>query len=129
MREFRRLLLSIANQLTQTECNELVYIYDLPEQFYDKRALTVLKCLKAVGLLTCSQPEKLIEILMNINRVDLSMRAMEFISKHRKNIYQSDSASMRLVRLGPLEMECFLSNYCVTQCMPWQDHQTGQLLQ
>ncbi len=83
-REFRRFLVSIAQQLSAQESHQLAYIHELPEQFHDQRALTVLQRLEVAGLFSCAKPERLVELLKDINRIDLSKKAKEFVSKRGK---------------------------------------------
>ncbi len=84
VREFRRLLVSIAHQLSAEDSHELAFVDELPVQFHDQQALTVLQRLEAEGLFSCSKPERLVEMLKDIKRVDLSKKVKEFVSKKSK---------------------------------------------
>ena len=93
-REFRRLVLHLADHLTDTETNKLVYIYDLPTAYKDKQPLIVLELMHNWNLFSASKPGSLAKIMKEIKRVDLAKTVEKHAKKTRKSGTKSRSASL-----------------------------------
>ena len=84
VRELRRVMFTVAQQLTQQESDTLVWMQDVPVQFRGKPPLTVLAQMEAQGLFSASKPERFADILRDINRLDLAKQVTK-ITKRKKN--------------------------------------------
>ena len=99
MRDFRRHVVDISGHLQPEEANQLGYIHLLPKPQYEgKSALAVLVSLEMQGYFSDKTPEKLVEILKKINRVDLVKMSQSYIKKtarYKNTKKQSDRAADR----------------------------------
>ena len=84
VRELRRVMFIVAQQLTQQESDTLVWMQDVPVQFKGKPPLTVLAQMESQGLFSASKPERFADILKDINRLDLAKQVTK-ITKRKKN--------------------------------------------
>ena len=82
--EFHRLLYKIAQKLSDEEIDSLVFIEDLPVAFKGKVPFTVLEQMVLQGKISESKPEKLVEVLKGINRMDLTKEAKDHFSRTTK---------------------------------------------
>jgi len=90
VREFRRVMFTVAQQLTQQESDTLVWMYGIPVEFKGKPPLTVLAQMESQGLFSASKPERFGEILKDINRMDL-MKQVTKNTKRKKNRVDAQS--------------------------------------
>ena len=95
-RDFRRHVVDISGHLQPEELNQLGYIHLLAKPQYEgKSALAVLVSLEMQGYFSDKNPEKLVEILRKINRVDLVKMTQSYIKKtsRRKNTKKHSDGS------------------------------------
>ena len=104
--EFRRLVLYLADHLTDTETNKLVYIYDLPREYKDKQPLIVLELMHNWDLFSASKPDSLAKIMKDIKRVDLA----KAVEKHAKKTRKAGAKSRAAAGLKPEADPSFLSS-------------------
>ena len=90
--EFRRLLYKIAQKLSQEEIDSLVFIQDLPVAYKGKGPFTVLEQMVLQDTISESKPEKLVEVLKGINRMDLAKEAKDFFRTAKRSKKGSRSA-------------------------------------
>ena len=84
VKELRRVMFTVAQQLTQQESDTLVWMQGVPVQFRGKPPLTVLAQMESQGLFSASKPERFADILRDINRLDLAKQVTK-ITKRKKN--------------------------------------------
>ena len=84
VRELRRVMFTVAQQLTQQESDTLVWMQGVPVEFSGKPPLTVLAQMESQGLFSASKPERFADILRDINRLDLAKQVTK-ITKRKKN--------------------------------------------
>ena len=90
VREFRRVMFTVAQQLTQQESDTLVWMHGIPVEFKGKPPLTVLAQMESQGLFSASKPERFAEVLKDINRMDL-MKQVTKNTKRKKNRVDAQS--------------------------------------
>ena len=81
--EFRIFVLRLAERLSDTETNKLVYICKLPPQYKDKQPLVVLEYMHNMGIFSATKLDNFARLLKEIKRDDLS-RTVEKYSKTKK---------------------------------------------
>eukprot|EP00731_Ephydatia_muelleri_P017209 Em0010g307a len=59
----RKLVIDVAKKLNKSDCEELVFLYQLPEKYSGVTALQVLEGLLERGIVTLTQPETLKEVV------------------------------------------------------------------
>ena len=90
VREFRRVMFNVAQQLTQQESDTLVWMHSVPVQFVGKPPLTVLAQMESQGHFSASKPDRFTEVLKDINRMDL-VKQVTKSTKRKKNRVDSQS--------------------------------------
>jgi hypothetical protein len=100
-REFRVFILSLAESLTDTETNKLVYISELPKEYKDKQPLIVLESMHNRGLFSASKTNNLAKFLKDIKRVDLSRTVDKYAKKTKKAGAKSRATSLEPPEADP----------------------------
>ena len=77
-KEFRYMLLHIAEWLKPEECKGIVYVENLPLSYNAKTALEVLARLEANGEYSPLNPDGLLKLLTRLNRSDLARKVKEY---------------------------------------------------
>ena len=77
-KEFRYMLLHIAEWLKPEECKGIVYVENLPPSYNTKTALEVLARLEANGEYSPLNPDGLLKLLTRLNRSDLARHVKEY---------------------------------------------------
>jgi len=83
---FRRLVYKFSLKLSKEECRALVYIrlYDCKERYRDADTLEVLSRLETDCVFSPSNPEGLIDVAKDINRMDLKDMVKDFVKRKRE---------------------------------------------
>ncbi|CAI8035435.1 hypothetical protein GBAR_LOCUS19886 [Geodia barretti] len=81
--EFRIFVLRLAERLSDTETNKLVYICKLPPQYKDKQPMVVLEYMHNMGVFSATKLDNFARLLKEIKRDDLS-KTVEKYSKTKK---------------------------------------------
>ena len=85
--KYRQLVIGVAKKLNSSNCQELVYLYQLPEEKYSgATALCVLNGLEELGIHSPTHPQLLLEVVRGVNRNDLTKE----IDKHIKDWAKQD---------------------------------------
>ena len=97
VKDFRRFIVSVAQQMSHQESEMLRWMYELPVQFKGTPPLTVLQRMESQGLFSADKPEKLADVLKDINRMDLAKKAKDYAkgSKRGKKLYQDGDTVQR----------------------------------
>ncbi|KAL5468982.1 hypothetical protein EMCRGX_G030144 [Ephydatia muelleri] len=82
----RKLVIDVAKKLNKSDCEELVFLYQLPEKYSGVTALQVLEGLLEWGIVTLTQPETLKEVVQQVKRNDITKE----IDKHIKDWAKQD---------------------------------------
>ena len=86
MSRCRQLVVDVAKKLNKSDCEELVFLYQLPEKYSQMTALHVLVGLIESGIVSLAQPETLKEVVQSVKRNDLTKE----IDKHIKDWAKQD---------------------------------------
>ena len=99
MLAFRRLVYKFSLKLTKEESKALVYIrlYDCKERYGNADTLEVLSKLETDCVFTPNNPEGLIEIAKDINRLDLQNMVKDFVKKRQRKAKANDKAAGKTV--------------------------------
>ena len=99
MLEFRRLVYRFSLKLTKEESKALVYIrlYDCKERYGNADTLEVLSKLETDCVFTPNNPEGLIEVAKDINRLDLQNMVKDFVKKRQRKAKANDKAARKTV--------------------------------
>ena len=83
---FRRLVADFSQKLSKEERRRLVYIrlYDWRERYRDADTLDILSKLETDGVFSPNNPEGLVEVAKDIDRLDLKAMVKDFVKKQRK---------------------------------------------
>ena len=83
---FRRLVYNFSLKLSKEECRALVYVrlYDYKERYRDADTLEVLSRLETDCVFSPNNPEGLIDVAKDINRMDLKGMVKDFMKKKEK---------------------------------------------
>lgn len=92
-REYRVFLLQIAGNLSQSDCRNIAFLEQLPEQANNISPLEVLTQLEMRDRLSASKLDYLVKVLKDISRHDLVRKAREFSKNQRKGRTASSSLS------------------------------------
>lgn len=92
-REFRDMVVTLSEDLTDTETNKLVYKYSLPRDYKDKQPLVVLELMHGRDFFSSSKPENLAKIMKDLKRVDLAKTVEKHVKKARKSGSKSRATS------------------------------------
>lgn len=77
VRNFREVLVKIAQDLRADEAHTVAYLTDLPVRFRDESPLVILEQMEERGIISRTNLEPLLEALKAIHRTDLIVRARE----------------------------------------------------
>ena len=82
---FRRILYSLSKQLTAEEAQGIVkiYLYHQKEQYERASALDILCKLESSGMITASNPDKLLDLMKDLKRQDLVNEVKDFLKKKK----------------------------------------------
>ena len=99
MLAFRRLVYKFSLKLTKEESKALVYIrlYDCKERYGNADTLEVLSKLETDCVFTPNNPEGLIEVAKDINRLDLQNMVKDFVKKRQRKAKANDKAAGKTV--------------------------------
>jgi len=99
MLAFRRLVYRFSLKLTKEESKALVYIrlYDCKERYGNADTLEVLSKLETDCVFTPNNPEGLIEVAKDINRLDLQNMVKDFVKKRQRKAKANDKAAGKTV--------------------------------
>ena len=106
--EFRVFVLRLAEDLSDTETNKLVYICKLPTEYKDRQPLVVLESMHNMGLFSATKLDSLARLLKEIKRDDLS-KAVEKYSKQTAKKTRKAGAKSRATSLEPTEANLSLT--------------------
>ena len=83
---FRRLVYNFSLKLSKDECRALVYVrlYDYKERYRDADTLEVLSRLETDCVFSPNNPEGLIDVAKDINRMDLKDMVKDFVKRKGK---------------------------------------------
>ena len=98
---WRCILLQLSQRLRQGEPQKISFLYELPDRFRrpDVPGEEVLERLEMNGEFSCSSPDGLVDIFVNIGRKDLSKQAKEKIKDYQTKIWKEDSSKCQCARL------------------------------
>ena len=99
MLAFRRLVHRFSLKLTKEESKALVYIrlYDCKERYGNAGTLEVLSKLETDCVFSPNNPEGLIEVAKDINRLDLQNMVKDFMKKRQRKAKANDKAAGKTV--------------------------------
>ena len=99
MLAFRRLVYRFSLKLTKEEGKALVYIrlYDCKERYGNADTLEVLSKLETNCVFSPNNPEGLIEVAKDINRLDLQTMVKDFMKKRQRKAKANDKATGKTV--------------------------------
>lgn len=106
--EFRLFILRLADQLSDTETNKLVYACSLSQQYKDKQPIIVLESMHNCGIFSATKLDTLAKLLREIKRDDLS-KTVEKYSKQTAKKTKKTGAKTRATSLDPVEGDSSLA--------------------
>ncbi len=82
---FRRFTYSLSKQLSREETQAIVYIYffEQKEALKGASTLEILCKLESNGIITSSNPEKFLELMKDLKRLDLVSEVKEYLKKRK----------------------------------------------
>ena len=123
-KEFRELVVSLSENVTDTETNKLVYTHCLPKEFKDKQPLVVLELMHDRDLFSSSKPEKLANILKDIKRINLAKMVEKYAKKARRKTGQKSrststeaDSSVLQAKLEVSHIQSNITAQVLDQCM------------
>lgn len=90
-KEFRKLVLSLSQQLVVAETNQIVYLYHLPLEFSGKQPLTVLQSMHSRDIFSANKPDGLANAMKEVNRMDL----VKLVKDYTRNTKQRRTSKLR----------------------------------
>jgi len=85
-KEFRKLVLSLSQELVVAETDRIVYLYQLPLEYRGKQPLTVLQLMHNRDIFSATKPDGLANVMKDVNRMDLVKSVKDYArsTKQRK---------------------------------------------
>ena len=81
-KDFRTVVVSVSDKLTEAETNALVYTYSLPSEYKDKKPLIVLQLMHNRDVFSVAKPDGLASLMKELNRMDLVKMVKDHIRKN-----------------------------------------------
>ena len=100
-KEFRKLVLSLSQELVVAETDQIAYLYHLPLEYSGKQPLTVLQLMHNRDIFSAAKPDGLATVMKDVNRMDLVKLVKDYAKQRKTSKSQPNDKSSTLDESDP----------------------------